>query len=204
MIKLYGSPTSTCTRKVLTVLAETGTPFEMNLVDMSKGEHKQKPHIERQPFGQIPTIDDEGFTLFESRAICRYLSDKAESTLIPKNPRLRATMEQWISVEQSNFSPNAMKFIYQYVFKRPQDPAVLEAANAMLDKAFSVISAPLAQSAFLTGDTFTIADIVYMPYLEYLMVSPAKATFEKYPHVVAWWGRVGARPSWRKVAGQPR
>jgi glutathione S-transferase len=203
MIKLYGSPTSTCTRKVLTVLAETGMPFEMNLVELSKGDHKRKPHIERQPFGQIPAIDDDGFTLFESRAISRYLSEKAESPLIPENLRLRATMEQWISVEQSNFAPNAMKFIYQYVFKRPQDPAVLEAADAMLEKTFSAISAPLAKSPFFTGDTFTIADIVYMPYLEYLMVSPARATFEKYPHVVAWWGRVSERPSWRKVAGRP-
>jgi glutathione S-transferase len=203
MIKVYGSPVSTCTRKVLTVLAETGTPFALSLVDLSKGEHKQKPHIERQPFGQIPAIDDDGFTMFESRSICRYLSGKADSPLIPKNLRLKATMEQWISVEQSNFAPNAMKFIYQYVFKRPQDPAVLEAANAMLEKTFSAISVPLAQSPFLTGDTFTIADIVYMPYFEYLMVSPpAKATFEKYPHVVAWWGRVSERPSWRKVAGR--
>jgi glutathione S-transferase len=202
MIKLYGSPASTCTRKVLTVLDETRTPFEMNLVDLSKGEHKQKPHIDRQPFGQIPAIDDDGFAMFESRAICRYLIAKTESPLVPKNLQLRATMDQWMSVEQTNFSPNAMKFIYQYVFKRPQEPAVLEAANAMLEKCFSAISVPLAKGPFLTGDGFTLADIVYMPYLEYLMVSPAKATFEKHPHVVAWWNRVSERPSWRKVAGR--
>jgi len=202
MIKLYGSPSSTCTRKVLTVLEETRTPFEMNLVDLSKGEHKQKPHIDRQPFGQIPAINDGGFAMFESRAICRYLCAKTESPLVPKNLEARATMDQWASVEQSNFAPNAMKFIYQYVFKRPQESAVLEAANAMLEKTFSAISTPLAKSPFLAGDTFSLADIFYMPYLEYLMVSPAKATFEKYPHVVAWWNRVSERPSWRKVAGR--
>jgi glutathione S-transferase len=202
MIKLYGNPNSTCTRKVMTVMAETGTPYEMSVIDLSKREHKQKPHTDRQPFGQIPTIEDDGFALFESRAICRYVSGKAESPLLPKNLQARATMEQWISVEQSNFSPNAMKFIYQYIFKRPQDPAVLEAANVMLDKTFSVISVVLAKSPFLAGDTFTIADIVYMPYLEYLMLSPAKETFEKHPHVVAWWNRVSERPSWRKVVGR--
>jgi glutathione S-transferase len=202
MIKLYGNPASTCTRKVLTVLEETRTPFEMNVVDLGKGEHKQKPNLDRQPFGQIPAIDDDGFALFESRAIARYISGKAESPLIPKNPQARATMEQWISVEQSNFSPNAMKFIYQYVFKRPQEPAVLEAANGMLEKTFTAISVPLSKSLFLTGDTFTISDVVYMPYLEYLMVSPAKETFEKYPNVVNWWKRVSERPSWRKVAGR--
>jgi len=174
----------------------------MNLVDLPKGEHKQKPHIDRQPFGQIPAINDDGFAMFESRAICRYISSKVESPLIPKNLQLRAAMDQWASVEQSNFAPNAMKFVYQYVFKRPQEPAVLEAANAMLEKTFSAISTPLAKGPFLVGDSFTLADIFYMPYLEYLMVSPAKATFEKYPHVVAWWNRVSERPSWRKVAGR--
>jgi glutathione S-transferase len=202
MIKLYGSPASTCTRKVLTVLEETRTPFEMNVVDLSKGEHKQKPHLDRQPFGQIPAIDDEGFTMFESRAICRYLIGKAESTLVPRNPQSRATMDQWVSVEQSNFSPHAMKFVYQYVFKRPQEPAVLEAAKAMLEKCFAALSTPLAHGPFVVGETFTLADIVYMPYLEYLMMSPAKATFDKYPHVVAWWDRVSGRASWRKVAGR--
>ncbi|HEY3592531.1 MAG TPA: glutathione binding-like protein [Polyangiaceae bacterium] len=203
MIKLYGNPYSTCTRKVLTVLEETHTPFEMNVVDLGKGEHKQKPNLERQPFGQIPAIDDDGFAMFESRAIARYLAGKAESPLLPKNPQTRATMEQWISVEQSNFSPNAMKFIYQWTFNRPQEQSVLDAAGGMLEKTFTAISAPLATSAYLAGDTFSIADIAYMPYVEYLMKAPpAKAIFEKHPNVVNWWTRVSERPSWRKVAGR--
>jgi glutathione S-transferase len=202
MIQLFGHPGSTCTRKVLTALAETNTPYEFTLVDFAKGEHKQEPHLSRQPFGQIPAINDDGFALFESRAICRYLSDKADGKLTPKDPKERALMEQWLSVEQSNFSSAAMKFIYQYVFKREQEPAVLEAATAMLEKSFAAISKPLEKNAFLVGSQFTIADIGYMPYLEYLMGTPAKATFEKYPHVVAWWNRISKRPSWLKVTGR--
>jgi glutathione S-transferase len=199
MIKLFGHPMSTCTRKVLTALAETATPYELTLVDFAKGEHKQEPHLSRQPFGQIPAIDDDGFALFESRAICRYLSSKADNKLTPNDPKQRALMEQWLSVEQSNFSPNAMKFIYHYVFQRPQDAAVLEAATAMVEKCCAAISRPLEKTQFLTGDQFTIADIGYMPYFEYAMNTPAKASFEKYPHVMAWWERVSKRPSWVKV-----
>src|SRR4051812_27578453 len=128
MIKLFGNPMSTCTRKVLTALAETATPYEMTVIDLGKGEHKQEPHLSRQPFGQIPTIDDDGFKLYESRAICRYVSAKHGDKLVPTDPKQRALMDQWASIEQSNFSPAAMKFIYHHVFKRPQDPAVLEAA----------------------------------------------------------------------------
>jgi glutathione S-transferase len=202
MIQLYGHPMSTCTRKVLTALAETGTPYTLNLVDFAKGEHKQEPHLSRQPFGQIPAIDDDGFALFESRAICRYVSAKADNKLTPNDPKRRALMEQWLSVEQSNFSPSAMKFNYHYVFQRPQEPAVLEAATAMIEKCYATLSKPLEKSPFIVGDQFTIADIGYMPYVEYMMNTPAKASLEKYPHALAWWNRVSNRPTWRKVVGR--
>jgi glutathione S-transferase len=202
MIKLFGHPMSTCTRKVLTALAETDTPYELSLVDLGKGEHKQEPHLSRQPFGQIPVIDDDGFVLYESRAICRYLSAKAGGKLIPADLRQRARMDQWLSVEQSNFSPNAMKFVYHYAFKRNQEPAVLQAAEAMLDKVYETLSATLANSQFLTGDSFSIADIGYMPYIEYMQGSPAHTTLEKHELVLAWWKRVSTRPSWAKVVGR--
>jgi len=202
MIKLYGHPMSTCTRKVLTALAETNTPYELTVVDFAKGEHKQEPHMSRQPFGQLPAINDDGFALFESRAICRYLSEKAGNKLAPADLRTRAIMEQWISVEQSNFAPYAMKFIYEFVFKRPQEAAVLADATVMLEKTYAALSKPLANGSFLAGDQFTIADIGYMPYIDYMQGTPAKASLDKYPSVVAWWGRVSQRPSWLKATGR--
>jgi glutathione S-transferase len=202
MIQLYGNPMSTCTRKVLTALAETNTPYQLTVIDLGKREHKQESHLGRQPFGQIPTIDDDGFKLFESRAICRYLSAKADNQLTPNDPKQRALMEQWISVEQSNFSPNAMKFIYHHVFQRPQEASVLEAAMAMIEKTYAALATPLEKSTFLVGEQFTVADIGYMPYLGYLAGTPVKATLEKYPAVAAWWSRISQRPSWVKVSGR--
>ncbi|HET9932578.1 MAG TPA: glutathione S-transferase N-terminal domain-containing protein, partial [Polyangiaceae bacterium] len=190
MIQIFGHPASTCTRKVLTVLAETNTPYELNVVDLSKGEHKQPPHVARQPFGQIPVLDDDGFRMFESRAIARYLDEKSGSPLTPKTIRERALMNQWQSVEQSNFSPAAMKFVYHYVFQRPQDQAVLDGANRMVETTLGAISKSLAEAPYLTGNQFTLADIGYMPYIEYTMGSPLRATFEKFPHVMSWWNRV--------------
>jgi len=202
MIQLYGSPGSTCTRKVLTALHETSTPFQFNLVDLAKREHKEPAHLARQPFGQVPVIDDDGFMLFESRAICRYISAKANDLLTPVTLHDRALMDQWSSVEQTNVSPHAMKFVYHYVFKRPQEQAVLDLAEAALEKAFAALSTPLAKQAFLVGDRLSIADIGHMPYLEYLEQTPIKEKLSKYPHVVAWWGRLRERESWRKVTGR--
>jgi glutathione S-transferase len=202
MIQIYGNPMSTCTRKVLMTLAETNTPFEMHVVDFTKGEHKQEPHVRRQPFGRIPALEDDGFELFESRAMARYINDKAGGKLVPADGKGRAKMEQWISVETSEFSGNAMKFVAEYVFKRPQEPGVIEAAGKALDLTCSVMERQLAKTPFLAGADLTIADIGFMPYIEYAMATPAKGIFAKYPHVMAWWNKLSERPTWRKATGK--
>ena len=206
MIKLFGNPLSTCTRKVLCTLHETNTPFEFNVIDFTKGEHKQPAHMARQPFGQVPAIDDDGFGLYESRAICRYVNQKAGGSLVPNTLQGCATMEQWISVETSNFTPSAMKLIYNYVFYpmqgKAEDPTMIADGNAGVDRALKVLETRLAASTYLAGDTFTIADIGFLPYIEYLMATPAKSLFAGYPAVQAWWTRCSERPSWRKAAGR--
>lgn len=201
-MKIFGHPASTCTRKVLTTLAETNTPHEFVLVDFATGAHKQEAHLARQPFGQVPALDDDGFALYESRAMIRYLNEKAGGDLIPRDARGRALMEQWISVETSNFTPAAMKFIYEHVFQRKQADDVLATAQTNLENALGIMDKRLASATYLAGETFSLADISYMPYVEYLMVTPVKATIAKYPHVASWWNRVSERSSWRKVSGK--
>ncbi len=200
MITVYGHPLSTCTRKVLTTLVENGTSHEFVLVDLMKGEHKQPAHLARQPFGQVPALDDDGFKLFESRAICRYLNETAGGKLVPADARSRALMEQWISVETSNFTPHVMKFVYHHVFQRAQEPEVLQAAEAKLTETLGIMDAHLAKHPSFAGETFSLADISFMPYVEYMLMTPAKELFVKWPHVMAWWARVSERPSWKKVA----
>lgn len=202
MIKIFGHPVSTCTRKVLMTLTETKTPYELVVVDFAKGEHKQQPHLGRQPFGQVPAIDDDGFAFYESRAICRYINEKVGGSLVPGDIKARALMEQWISVETSNFTPSAMKFIYHDIFKRPQEPAVLEAATKGVETSFGIMDATLAKGSFLVGAQFTLGDVCFMPYFEYLMGTPVKSMLPKYPHVSAWWNRVSERPTWQKVVGR--
>jgi glutathione S-transferase len=197
---------STCTRKVLTVLAEHNTPFEMVVIDLGKAEHKGAEHLARQPFGQIPAIDDDGFHLYESRAIARYLDAKHGGSLTPKDQHARALMEQWISIEQSNFSPNAMKLIYQYMFYParglPIDQAKIDEGTAGVEKSFAVMETQLASHPYIAGAAFTVADICYMPYMEYLMATQAKELVGKYPHVSAWWTKISERPSWRRALGK--
>jgi len=201
-MKLFGHPISTCTRKVLMTLAETDQTADFTVVDFAKGEHKAAPHLARQPFGQVPALEDGEFSLYESRAMCRYINDKVNGPLVPRDLRDRARMEQWISVETSNFTGPTMKFIYQHIFKREQTAETLATAATQLDAALDIMEKQLAATPFIAGGSFTLADICFMPYIEYAINTPAKDHFTKHPHVSAWWSKISDRPTWRKVAGR--
>jgi glutathione S-transferase len=150
----------------------------------------------------VPALDDDGFELYESRAMARYLDAKAGGKLTPTEPHARAKMEQWISVETENFKPNAMKYIYHHIFKSEQTAETMEKAAKGLELACSILDKNLADKAFLVGDQFTLADICFAPYIEYAMNTPAKEIFAKHANMMAWWNRVSERPSWRKAAGR--
>jgi glutathione S-transferase len=201
-MKIYGHPMSTCTRKVLMTLAETNTPHEFVLVDLMKGEHKAEPHMTRQPFGQVPSLEDGDLELYESRAICRYINEKVKGSLVPSDLRGRAQMEQWISVETSNFSGPVMKPVFHHIFRREQTPEALKTAGEQLDRALVIMDKQLESNPFIAGSSFTLADICFMPYIEYGMATPAKDAFSKHGHVMAWWNKLSERPTWRKVTNR--
>ena len=201
-MKIFGHPMSTCTRKVLATLEENGTPYELVLVDFGKGEHKQPDHVARQPWGKVPSLEDDGFTMYESRAMARYVNDKAGGKLVPADVRARAMMDQWINVEQSYFTPPTMKFVFKHIFQRPQEESAMAGAQQELEHTLPVLDAHLAKHTYFAGDAMSLADIAFMPYVEYGMNTPAKDLFAKHPHFMAWWNRVSERPSWRKVAGR--
>src|SRR5690606_3124421 len=155
-----------------------------------------------QPFNQVPAIENDGFALYESRAICRYLSEKTESPLTPRNPKERAKMEQWLSIEASNFTPHAMKFIFHHIFKQPQEEAALEAARTSLEHCLEIVSNTLSKQPYFASEQFTLANIAFMPYVEYLQATPVAETLAKYPALIAWWKRVSERPSWKVATGK--
>jgi glutathione S-transferase len=205
-MKIYGNPLSTCTRKVLVTLAEKGQEAELVVLDFAKGDHKQPAHLASQPFGVIPSLDDDGFQLYESRAMMRYVDAKYPGTpLVPGDLRARARMEQWISVEQSYISPAAMQIVREVMFKKMMgggapDPKVVEAGRAKLSHGLDVLDKALAKDPYLAGSTFSLADVTYLPYLEYLFPSEAGDLVTSRANVGAWWKRISERPTWKKVA----
>ena len=206
-MKVYGHPMSTCTRKVLTTLAEKGHEASFELVDLSKGQQKSPQYMAKHPFGVVPYFEDNGFTMYESRAIIRYLDAKLPGTkLTPSDLPSLGRMEQWLSVEQSYFTPGCMAIVMELMFKAMRgggapDMAKVAKGRDESARALDAVDRALMTQAYLAGDTFSLADISWLPYLQYLAATPHGTLITERPHVKAWWQRISTRPSWKKVVG---
>lgn len=205
-MKVYGHPLSNCTRKVLVTLAEKGSEPELVPVDLFAGEHKAAAHLARHPFGVIPVLDDDGFVLFESRAIIRYLDARCEGPrLTPQSVREVARMDQWLSVDQSYIAPHVGTLVRERIVKphagQPADPAAERAAEAALASALGIVDQELGKHAYLSGEAFTLADISLMPYVASLGTLRAEHLLADLPRLQRWWHAVRQRPSWLRVTG---
>ena len=82
------------------------------------------------------------------------------------------------------------------------DLAIVDAAKKELGPVFDILDKHLATSTYMAGTDFTLADIGYMPYVEYLFASGEGELVTAHKHVAAWWNRVSERPSWKKATGK--
>ena len=124
VLQLHGFSHSTCTTRVATVLKEYNVPFEFVSVDLTKGEHKAESFMKIQPFGQVPFIVDDGFALYESRAIARYVAAKYKANIstallpdVATETQKYAKFEQAASVELANFDHYASPAAAELIFK---------------------------------------------------------------------------------------
>ncbi|KAK0236258.1 glutathione S-transferase [Armillaria nabsnona] len=206
VLKLYGSPFSTCTKRVATVLHEKRVPFEIYSINLAAGEHKTPSYLEKQPFGVVPYIDDDGFILYESRAISRYIALKYESQgtkLIPTDDlKSIALFEQAASVEQSSFDPYATAVGMEKIIKPRKgiqaNEETVEAALTSLSAKLDAYDVILAKQKYLAGDDVTLADLFHIPWGVLLAVGGCDI-MESKPNVSRWWKDITSRPSWAAV-----
>lgn len=203
-MKVYGHPWSINTRKVLTVFAEKGHEPELEVVMLPKGEHLTPEHRRLHPFAKVPVLVDEDFVLYETRAIYRYLEASfGDSVLAPSDAAASARCEQWLGIADSYFVPSAHPLLVERLFRRflggePDDEVIArsrEGMGAALDQA----DERLASSEHLAGPSFSVADLHWMPYLEYLLAVGEDVLVGR-PALRRWWQAVSERPSWQRVA----
>ncbi|KAJ7792094.1 glutathione S-transferase [Mycena olivaceomarginata] len=193
---------------VALVLVEKQILFEHVRVDMAAKEHKMPEFLAMHPFGQVPVIDDDGFILYESRAICRYLADKYADQgtpgLFPKDLKERALVEQAASVEFADFYPALLKVLVAKMQRDvPADQqAAVDKALAEFTKTLQVYEGILGKQKFLAGDQVTLADIFHLIYAPLLAENGVDIMTSTGPNLARWWNELISRPAWVKLKAE--
>jgi len=217
MMKLWGRPSSGRTQKVLWTLAEIGIDFEFILAsaEMGRGGHVSKgnkpfgvvdtpEYRAKNPNGRVPTIEDDGFVLWESNSIVRYLAMQyAPDLLYASDIRTFASASRWLDRENNELLPPqhdmAMHVIRLAADQR--DPLVLQKACKKFERALQIADDQLARTRFITSDRFTYGDIALgLRVHRWHVLGLAR---EVPPHIARWYAEIKARPAFNKWTADP-
>jgi glutathione S-transferase len=190
-ITLHGFPLSGHSHRVQLALSLMGLPHQVVQVDLKAGAHKTPEFLKLNPFGQVPVLDDDGTTLFDSNAILVYLATKydADRRWLPRDPKGQADVQAWLSVAAGliAFGPAAARLITVFGAKYNADEVVARAHGLL-----KVMDAQLATRGFLVGNAPTLADIAGYSYVA--AAPEGNVDLSAYPNVRAWLARVEALP----------
>ena len=144
----------------------------------------------------------------ESRAISKFILRKdksAEADLLREGDLKEAAMvDVWTEVEAHQYNPALSPVVYEclvYPATRgvPTNQKVVDESLEKLSKVLDVYEARLSKHTYLAGDFVSFADLNHFPFTFYFMATPHALLFDSYPHVKAWWERLMARPSMKKL-----
>jgi GST-like protein len=184
--------------KVHIMLEECGLAYKAHAVDIGRGEQFQPDFLKISPNNKIPAIvDSEGpggkpIALFESGAILIYLAEKA-GKFLPREPRARYDTLQWLMFQMGGIGP---MFGQAHHFRNYAPEKIEYAINRYTNEAgrlYGVMDRRLAQTAYLAGEDYTIADIATWPWTR--SYKNQGQDLEKFPHVKRWFDAIEARPA---------
>jgi glutathione S-transferase len=200
MLTIYGSDLSGPAIKVRLLASYLGIDYKWQVVNLREGEQKQEWFLKINPVGKIPAMDDAGFHLFESNAMCRYLADKHNSALYPKDLQKRAVIEQWIDFITLHIGVHASTAAYSRIFaprmNRPVNEQALVDALKFLETYFPILEKQLGAHANVVGNELSLADFVLLAVLE--PVELAQINIAAYPKLIAWRKALKAQPFYTK------
>ncbi len=199
-IRLYRNPKSGHCHRVELMMAFLGRPYETIDLDMANGAHKAPDYLKLNPFGKVPAIDDNGTILWDSNAILVYLAKRygADTGWLPEDPVKASHVQRWLSVAAGEIAPGpaAARLVHVFGAKLDHDAAVAR-AHAL----FKVMEPILKDSAYLTGDEITIADVAGYSYIAH--APEGGVSLEPYPAIRAWLRRIEGRPNFVAMAASP-
>jgi len=206
-MKLYGFPPSPNTWRVRAVAAHLGVPFELEFVDLTKGQQRTAEYLALNPTGRVPVLVDGDFILWESNAIMQYIAGRSANTLWPDNARTRADIMRWQSWQLAHWSAEACgpllleRLVKQVLKLGPPDATIVAKATEAFHREAQALDTHLSKHPYLVGSAVTLADFsVAVPLL---YAKEAELPVAPYQHVRDWFTRVSALPAWRETAPAP-
>ena len=186
------------------LLEELALPYEIKSVEMNAV--KKEPFISVNPNGRVPAIEDPntGVTLWESGAILQYLSETYDKELrftyntVPEKYQLM----QWLMFQMSGQGPYFGQYAWFTYFHPEKLPSVQERYMKEIERVTGVLDAWLQKHEFLVGDKLTYVDLAFVPWAgiaSSLDKEGEKSTKEKFPAFSAWFDKMSARPSVKKI-----
>ena len=200
-IQVYGIPGSPFLRSVEIALKEKSINYQLHA--LAPGEHKSEEYLKRHPFGRVPAFEHDGFAIYETQAILRYLDDVFPNPpLTPGNPKARARMNQVIGVIEWYYFPKAAapigfnRIIGPRLLGLPGDEAAVSEAMPMAQTCFAELERLLGNDQYFGGERISIADIMLGAQLDLLcQCAEGRQLIESTPALKAWLSRMVARPS---------
>ena len=205
-MKLYDFKMAPNPRRVRMFLAEKGISYteagiEVVNVDMAKGETFSKEFREISPYGGLPVLElDDGERISESMAISRYFEELyPENPLMGTDAKSKALIEMWNRrMELGLYTSIALSFrhgnpMWKAVTTQVSEFSEVSAIDA--DKQIHKLNKRLAESEYVAGDTFSVADITALCAIDFAKVIKRRIDEEKHPHLARWHKLVSERPS---------
>ena len=198
---VYSIPGSPYGRAVLATLKEKGAAFRY--VPVAPGSFRQAPHIQRHPFGKVPVLEHDGFMLYETQAILRYLDRVLPSPgLTPADPQAAARMDQVMNINDCYFFngvANTIGFqrvVGPKIMGMTPDEDICAAAMPRAHMVFDELARLLGDKPYFAGERVSLADLIVAPQIDFFVDLPEWAPLTKdNPNLVAWLKRMNARPS---------
>jgi glutathione S-transferase len=200
-LKIYGVPQSRASR-ALWLAHELGLDFENVPIHFADGGTKTADYLEINPNGRVPAIDDDGFRLWESMAINLYLAQKyGAGKLWPETLEDQARATQWTFWVMTECEKPVLAILFNVAVlpEEKRDPKVVEKSTEELQRPFKVLEQALADSDYLLGDAFTIADLNVAAVLAWAKM--ARFDFTAYPNIKDWLDRCLKREAAVKARG---
>ncbi|XP_060645605.1 LOW QUALITY PROTEIN: uncharacterized protein LOC132784187 [Drosophila nasuta] len=192
----YYSPYSSMGAAILLIGKALGLEINKIHVNVHQQEQLKPEFVKLNPQHTIPTLNDNGFVVWESRAILTYLVEQygKDDSLYPKDPQKRALVNQRLYFDMGKLYKSFLEYFYQQIQKKPEDPELFKKVEAALE----FLNIFLEGEKYVAGDSFTVADIAILATVANLKV--INVDYSKYTNIVRWYenGRKEA-PGWEEV-----